>query len=109
MQHLLHSVYIQNPLIGKLKCETSLRKLSHFKSNGKYIKKTSAYRVDLVGLFEGKRIGRTRNLENYERNQKAYLRYKKRVCKIEEARFNTLVDLKKQTQKDLIEELQAQI
>ena len=70
--HLLRSVYIQSDVSkGSQIDRLPLGNLVFLEPNGKYIKKNFSLSGGSVGLFEGKRIGRTRNLEKLKKEIKA--------------------------------------
>ncbi len=104
-QHLLHSVYINN----SSEIQLPLGDLVILNSEGKYIKKNFSMAGGSIGLFEGKRIGRTKNLEKISKEiKKLVAQLETEKIEIEET-SNTIIDLKNQSQKSLIEEIRAQI
>ena len=109
-QHLLNSVYIQNtPNKEDEMHNLPLGNLVILNPDGKYIKRNFSMAGGSIGLFEGKRIGRTKNLEKISKEIKKLVALQETAkYEIEEA-TSTLIDLKKRSQKNLIEELQAQI
>jgi chromosome segregation protein len=77
--------------------------------DGKYIIRNFSLTGGSIGLFEGKRIGRTKNLEKLSKEIKKLLALQETAeIEIEEG-SNTVIDLKNRSQKNLIEELQTQI
>ncbi len=105
-QHLLHSVYIQNPSKPSTFPRENLILLD---PNGLYIKKNFSLSGGSIGLFEGKRIGRAQNLEQLANEiKKLSFTQKERESEIENI-VNIITRLKRKTQKDLLEELQGQI
>lgn len=109
-QHLLNSVYIQDSINNAMN-EQNLPTgdLVILNPDGKYIKRNFSLAGGSIGLFEGKRIGRTKNLEKLSKEIKKLLALQETAeIEIEEG-SNTVIDLKNRSQKNLIEELQAQI
>lgn len=109
-QHLLNSVYIQNSLNKESEMQNlPIGDLVILNPDGKYIKRNFSMAGGSIGLFEGKRIGRTKNLEKINKEIKKLVALQETAkIEIEEA-TSTVIDFKNQSQKDLIEELQAQI
>jgi chromosome segregation protein len=108
--HLLHSVYIQDK--PNADDETDNLPFGDFvflDANGKYIKKTFSISGGSVGLFEGKRIGRTKNLEKFAQEIKKLKTLQENAEFEIKEKGESLVELKKQTQKQLIEEYQLQL
>ena len=75
--------------------------------------KFSKYRLGLsggsVGLFEGKRIGRAKNLENLAKEIKSLNLHIADLQKVENEQTGLLSSLKSQSQKDTIDELRIQL
>lgn len=62
-----------------------------------------------VGLFEGKRIGRAKNLENLAKDIKALNAHIATLQDEEARQISLITNLKSQSQKDLIDELRIQL
>lgn len=77
--------------------------------SGKVIRRRFSLSGGSVGLFEGKRIGRAKNLEKLDKEIKELNKKLAEVNESLEANQKDLARLKESTQKELLEELQAEI
>lgn len=108
--HILSKVYIQDKTaIGFDHQAFAFDEIVILNSDGKYIKRNFSIAGGSVGLFEGKRLGRTKNLEILKVEIKRLSKLQdKKETEITEIR-QTIGTLKGQSQKQLIEEVQLQI
>ena len=78
-------------------------------ANGKFTKKRFSISGGSVGLFEGKRIGRAKNLEKLDREIKKLNQKHQDIKNKLNEELKALVKLKESTKKDKIEILQTEI
>ena len=78
-------------------------------ANGKFTKKRFSISGGSVGLFEGKRIGRAKNLEKLDREIKKLNKKHQDIKNKLSEELKALVKLKESTKKDKIELLQTEI
>ncbi|GJM30022.1 MAG: chromosome partition protein Smc [Cyclobacteriaceae bacterium] len=104
--HILDAVYIVDGDYANIPVDDSCTFIT---KNAKVTKKPHALSGGSVGLFEGKRIGRAKNLEKLQREIKAL---DKRIFKIKqslESKQKELLQLKAETKRPRIEFLQNEI
>lgn len=77
--------------------------------SGKVIKRKNSISGGSVGLFEGKRIGRARNLEKLQKEIKELTIKINNIRESQEENQNELASLKGNTQRDQISQLQREI
>ena len=76
---------------------------------GKFNKHKLGLSGGSVGLFEGKRIGRAKNLENLAKEIKALNEHIADLQQVEQEQIQLIASLKLQSQKELIDELRIQL
>ncbi|MBL1408752.1 chromosome segregation protein SMC [Sphingobacterium faecale] len=76
---------------------------------GKFNKHKLGLSGGSVGLFEGKRIGRAKNLENLAKEIKTLNAHIAELMKVEEEQIELIASLKRQSQKEVIDELRIQL
>ena len=104
--HILDNVYIVDGDYGNIPLDDSCVFIT---KNGKVTKKKHSLSGGSVGLFEGKRIGRAKNLEKLQKDIKVL---DKKISKIQqslELKQRELVKLKDDTKRPRIEFLQNEI
>ena len=104
--HILDNVYIVEGDYGNMPLDSSSIFIT---KNGKVTKKKHSLSGGSVGLFEGKRIGRAKNLEKLQKEIKVL---DKKIFKIDqtlEAKQRELMGLKDDTNRPRIEFLQNEI
>ena len=106
VSHILDHVYLSNSTLGDLPDDPDCIFIT---TNGKYTKRRFSISGGSVGLFEGKRIGRAKNLEKLDKEIK---KLNKKIESIQtelNEEQQGLVKQKGATRKDLIENLQTEI
>lgn len=108
--HLLHNVYLlrsdeENHL------ETALpgNNMVILQRDGKYAKTNLSLSGGSVGLFEGKRIGRAKNLENLSKELKVLQKRIEQLSKEQENDKIRMQGLKSASQKEMLDELKSQL
>ena len=104
--HILDNVYIVDGDYGNIPLDDNCVFITR---NGKVTKKKHSLSGGSVGLFEGKRIGRAKNLEKLQKDIKVL---DKKISKIQqslELKQRELVKLKDETKRPRIEFLQNEI
>ncbi|MFD2554868.1 chromosome segregation protein SMC [Sphingobacterium tabacisoli] len=76
---------------------------------GKFNKHKLGLSGGSVGLFEGKRIGRAKNLENLAKEIKTLNAHIAELMEVEEEQIELIASLKRQSQKEVIDELRIQL
>jgi chromosome segregation protein len=76
---------------------------------GKFNKHKLGLSGGSVGLFEGKRIGRAKNLENLAKEIKTLNAHIAQLLEVEEEQIELIASLKRQSQKEVIDELRIQL
>lgn len=76
---------------------------------GKFNKHKLGISGGSVGLFEGKRIGRAKNLENLAKEIKALNEHIGQLQFMEQEQMELIASLKRQSQKEVIDELRIQL
>lgn len=104
--HLLDNVYVVSGDVSNIPKDSSAIFIT---LNGKITKRRFSISGGSVGLFEGKRIGRAKNVEKLDKEIKEL---SKRLDEIEdslERKQKDLIQLKESTQKEMLETLQKEI
>ncbi|ERJ59941.1 chromosome segregation protein SMC [Sphingobacterium paucimobilis] len=76
---------------------------------GKFNKHKLGISGGSVGLFEGKRIGRAKNLENLAKEIKTLNEHIEQLQNVEQDQIELIASLKRQSQKEVIDELRIQL
>jgi chromosome segregation protein len=106
VSYILNNVYLISQTSGDFPRDEEAIFIS---SNGKFTKKRFSISGGSVGLFEGKRIGRAKNLEKLDREIKR-LNKKHQDIKVKlDEEVKALIKLKGSTKKNKIEILQTEI
>ncbi len=103
---ILDNVYLATGSLGDLPDDPDSIFIT---SNGKFTKRRFSISGGSVGLFEGKRIGRAKNLEKLEREIKKFNKKLENIQKEHQDEQHELSKLKTTTKKDRIEVLQSEI
>ncbi|SFB84895.1 condensin subunit Smc [Flexibacter flexilis DSM 6793] len=77
--------------------------------NGNLTKRAFSWAGGSVGLFEGKRIGRAKNLEKLQAQLKELASQTEKLKAVLEQKQNTVAELKRNTQKSVIESISKEI
>jgi chromosome segregation protein len=106
VSYILNNVYLISQVSGDFpKDEEAI----FMAANGKFTKKRFSISGGSVGLFEGKRIGRAKNLEKLDRDIKRLNKKHQDIKNKLNEELKALVKLKGSTKKDKIEILQTEI
>jgi len=106
VSYILNNVYLISQVSGDFpKDEEAI----FMTANGKFTKKRFSISGGSVGLFEGKRIGRAKNLEKLDRDIKKLNKKHEDIKNKLNEELKALVKLKGSTKKDKIEILQMEI
>ncbi len=106
VSYILNNVYLISQVSGDFpKDEEAI----FITANGKFTKKRFSISGGSVGLFEGKRIGRAKNLEKLDREIKKLNKKHQDIKNKLNEELKALVKLKGSTKKDKIEILQTEI
>ncbi|MBS0000212.1 MAG: chromosome segregation protein SMC, partial [Cyclobacteriaceae bacterium] len=106
ISHILDNVYLVNGPLNDLPHDPESIFIT---TNGKFTKRRHSISGGSVGLFEGKRIGRAKNLEKLEKEIKKLDKKLDLVVREFQDKQLELDKLKRSTRKDLIEQLQHEI
>ncbi len=106
VSYILNNVYLISQVSGEFpKDEEAI----FMTANGKFTKKRFSISGGSVGLFEGKRIGRAKNLEKLDREIKKLNKKHQDIKNNLNEEIKALAKLKASTKKDKIEILQTEI
>ena len=106
ISYILDHVYLVNGLITDLPDDPDSIFIT---TNGKYTKRRFSISGGSVGLFEGKRIGRAKNLEKLDKEIKKLSKKLDQILQELQEEQVELEKLKRTTRKDQIEQLQNEI
>ena len=106
VSYILNNVYLISQTSGDFPKDEEAIFMSE---NGKFTKKRFSISGGSVGLFEGKRIGRAKNLEKLDREIKRLNKKHQDIKNKLNEELKALVKLKGSTKKDKIEILQTEI
>jgi len=106
ISYILDNVYLINGLLSELPDDPESVFIT---ANGKYTKRRFSISGGSVGLFEGKRIGRVKNLEKLDKEIKKLNKKIENIQKELSEEQHELEKLKKTTKKEIIEKLQLEI
>jgi chromosome segregation protein len=106
ISYILDNVYLVNSPISDLPDDPDSIFIT---TNGKYTKRRFSISGGSVGLFEGKRIGRAKNLEKLDKEIKKLNKKLDKILQELQDEQLELEKLKKSTRKDQIEHLQNEI
>jgi len=109
VRYLLNNVYIAEGDIDDLQLEKGQEDSVFITRSGKITRRPFSISGGSVGLFEGKRIGRAKNLEKLERKIKEGKQRINSISEGLEAKQKELHKFKEATQKQAIETLQQDI
>ena len=107
-EQLLQHVFILKPdAVDTLEQQLPQEDIIILHPEGKFAKNRLGLSGGSVGLFEGKRIGRAKNLENLAKEIKEINQRIEKLQENEAADVDTLATLRISSQKDVIDELRA--
>lgn len=106
VEYLLDNVYLVQEGADEFLQVTGCTLLSQ---NGNLTKRAFSWSGGSVGLFEGKRIGRAKNLEKLQVQLKELANQTEKLKAVLEQKQNAVAELKRNTQKPVIESISKEI